>query len=65
MLNKGLTNFNASKAVPCDLISEIFKLKEIILEKDDYVASLYPEYYEKYFLDYLDDDFKREYYENS
>lgn len=57
MLNKGFTNTNAKKAVPCDLISEIFKLRDIVLEKDEYSAELYPEYYEEYFLNYKDNDY--------
>lgn len=57
MLNKGLTNINGKKAVPCDLIFEIFKLRDIILEKDEYTAKLYPKYYEKYFLNYENDNY--------
>lgn len=57
MLNKGFTNTNGKKAVPCNLISEIFKLRDIILEKDEYNANLYYEYYENYFLNYKDDDY--------
>ena len=57
MLNKGFTNMNGTKAVPCDLISEIFKLRDIVLEKDEYTANLYPKYYEHYFLNYKDDDY--------
>lgn len=57
MLNKGLTNTRGNKAVPCDLISEIFKLRDIVLKKDEYQAKSYPEYYEEYFQNYKDDDY--------
>lgn len=57
MLNKGFTNTNTKKAVPCDLISEIFKLRDVVLEKDEYNAKLYSEYYEEYFQNYKDDDY--------
>ena len=57
MINQGITNTNGAKAVPCDLISEIFKLRDYVLKKDEYMASLYPKYYQKYFKNYDKDDY--------
>ena len=56
MLNKGITNTSGVKAVPCDLIKEIFKLRDFILEKDEYMNSLY-DYYKDYFENYNKDDY--------
>lgn len=46
LLNKGLTNSVEKKAVPCDLIAEILKLKDTLLQTDETFAEEYEQYYE-------------------
>ena len=57
VLNKGFTNTVAKKAVPCDLVAELFKLRDYLLEHDEDYADMY-DIYEDDFENWNQDDYQ-------
>ena len=56
IMNTGLTNVGVKKAVPCNLIEEILKFRDILVAKSKSNATDYEKWYEKHFCNFDYDD---------